>query len=50
MLRAGTVYVNSLGQLRARAVLRLQSSGLGREAGHDGLDAYLETEDILTAL
>jgi acyl-CoA reductase-like NAD-dependent aldehyde dehydrogenase len=51
MLRAGTVYVNTWGNSEPPAPFGgVKASGVGREHGHDGLDAYLETKTVWTAL
>jgi acyl-CoA reductase-like NAD-dependent aldehyde dehydrogenase len=51
MLRAGSVYVNTWGLVDPSAPFGgFKASGLGREHGHDGLDAYLETKTVWTAL
>jgi acyl-CoA reductase-like NAD-dependent aldehyde dehydrogenase len=51
MLRAGSVYINSWGLADPSAPFGgFKASGLGREHGHDGLDAYLETKSVWTAL
>jgi acyl-CoA reductase-like NAD-dependent aldehyde dehydrogenase len=51
MLRAGSVYINTWGNVEAPAPFGgFKSSGIGREHGHDGLDAYLETKTVWTAL
>jgi acyl-CoA reductase-like NAD-dependent aldehyde dehydrogenase len=51
MLRAGTVYINTWGNSEPPAPFGgFKASGLGREHGHDGLDAYLETKTVWTAL
>jgi acyl-CoA reductase-like NAD-dependent aldehyde dehydrogenase len=51
MLRAGSVYVNTWGLADPSAPFGgFKASGLGREHGHDGLDAYLETKTVWTAL
>jgi acyl-CoA reductase-like NAD-dependent aldehyde dehydrogenase len=51
MLRAGSVYVNTWGNVEPPAPFGgFKASGLGREHGHDGLDAYLETKTVWTAL
>jgi acyl-CoA reductase-like NAD-dependent aldehyde dehydrogenase len=51
MLRAGMVYVNTWGVVDPSAPFGgFKSSGIGREHGHDGLDAYLETKTVWTAL
>ena len=51
MLRAGTVYINTWGLVESPAPFGgFKASGIGREHGHDGLDAYLETKTVWTAL
>jgi aldehyde dehydrogenase (NAD+) len=51
MLRAGSVYINSWGLADPAAPFGgFKASGVGREHGHDGLDAYLETKTVWTAL
>jgi acyl-CoA reductase-like NAD-dependent aldehyde dehydrogenase len=51
MLRAGTVYVNTWGLVDPSTPFGgFKASGIGREHGHDGLDAYLETKTVWTAL
>jgi acyl-CoA reductase-like NAD-dependent aldehyde dehydrogenase len=51
MLRAGSIYVNTWGNVEPPAPFGgFKASGLGREHGHDGLDAYLETKTVWTAL
>jgi acyl-CoA reductase-like NAD-dependent aldehyde dehydrogenase len=51
MLRAGSVYVNTWGNVESPAPFGgIKASGVGREHGHDGLDAYLETKTVWTAL
>jgi acyl-CoA reductase-like NAD-dependent aldehyde dehydrogenase len=51
MLKAGSVYVNAWGLADAAAPFGgFKASGLGREHGHEGLDAYLETKTVWTAL
>jgi acyl-CoA reductase-like NAD-dependent aldehyde dehydrogenase len=51
LLRAGSVYVNTWGAVDPSAPFGgFKASGLGREHGHDGLDAYLETKSVWTAL
>ncbi len=51
MLRAGSVYVNTWGAVDPSAPFGgFKASGIGREHGHDGLDAYLETKTVWTAL
>ncbi|HTB50552.1 MAG TPA: aldehyde dehydrogenase family protein [Solirubrobacteraceae bacterium] len=51
MLRAGSVYINHWGGADACAPFGgFKASGVGREHGHDGLDAYLETKTVWTAL
>jgi acyl-CoA reductase-like NAD-dependent aldehyde dehydrogenase len=50
-LRAGMVYVNTWGVVDPSAPFGgFKASGIGREHGHDGLDAYLETKTVWTAL
>jgi acyl-CoA reductase-like NAD-dependent aldehyde dehydrogenase len=51
MLRAGSVYINQCGAVDPSAPFGgFKASGVGREHGHDGLDAYLETKTVWTAL
>ncbi len=51
MLRAGSVYINQWGLVDPSAPFGgFKSSGVGREHGHDGLSAYLETKTVWTAL
>jgi len=51
MLRAGMVFINTWGAVDPSAPFGgFKSSGLGREHGHDGLDAYLESKTVWTAL
>jgi acyl-CoA reductase-like NAD-dependent aldehyde dehydrogenase len=51
LLRAGSVYINQWGLVDPSAPFGgFKSSGVGREHGHDGLDAYLETKTVWTAL
>jgi acyl-CoA reductase-like NAD-dependent aldehyde dehydrogenase len=51
LLRAGSVYINHWGGTDPAAPFGgFKSSGVGREHGHDGLDAYLETKTVWTAL
>jgi acyl-CoA reductase-like NAD-dependent aldehyde dehydrogenase len=51
LLRAGSVYINHWGGSDPAAPFGgFKSSGVGREHGHDGLDAYLETKTVWTAL
>jgi acyl-CoA reductase-like NAD-dependent aldehyde dehydrogenase len=51
LLRAGMVYVNSWGAVDPSAPFGgFKSSGVGREHGRDGLDAYLESKTVWTAL
>src|ERR1700677_211656 len=51
LLRAGMVYVNNWGAVDPSAPFGgFKASGIGREHGHDGLDAYLETKTVWTAL
>ncbi len=51
MLHAGMVYINVWGVVDPAAPFGgFKASGIGREHGHDGLDAYLETKTVWTAL
>ena len=51
MLRAGSVYINTWGLVDPSTPFGgFKASGIGREHGHDGLDAYLETKTVWTAL
>ncbi len=51
MLHAGSVYINHWGGSDPAAPFGgFKASGIGREHGHDGLDAYLETKTVWTAL
>src|SRR5437764_1458844 len=51
MLRAGSVYVNCWGLADPAAPFGgFKASGIGREHGHDGLAAYLESKSVWTAL
>jgi acyl-CoA reductase-like NAD-dependent aldehyde dehydrogenase len=51
MLRAGMVYINTWGAVDPAAPFGgFKASGIGREHGHDGLDAYLETKTVWAAL
>jgi acyl-CoA reductase-like NAD-dependent aldehyde dehydrogenase len=51
MLRAGSVYVNCWGASDPAAPFGgFKASGVGREHGQAGLDAYLETKTVWTAL
>ena len=51
LLRAGMVYVNTWGVVDPSAPFGgFKASGIGREHGHDGLDAYLETKTVWAAL
>jgi acyl-CoA reductase-like NAD-dependent aldehyde dehydrogenase len=51
MLRAGMVYINTWGVVDPAAPFGgFKASGIGREHGHDGLSAYLETKTVWTAL
>jgi acyl-CoA reductase-like NAD-dependent aldehyde dehydrogenase len=51
LLRAGSVYVNTWGNVEPPVPFGgFKSSGVGREHGHDGLDAYLETKSVWAAL
>jgi acyl-CoA reductase-like NAD-dependent aldehyde dehydrogenase len=49
LLKAGSVYVNCWGEVDAGAPFGgFKASGLGREHGRDGLEAYLETKTVWT--
>ncbi len=51
MLKAGSVYVNCWGEVDPAAPFGgYKSSGLGREHGREGLDAYLETKTVWNKL
>jgi aldehyde dehydrogenase (NAD+)/phenylacetaldehyde dehydrogenase len=51
MLRAGMVYINTWGLVEPNTPFGgFKASGVGREHGHDGLEAYLETKTVWTAL
>jgi acyl-CoA reductase-like NAD-dependent aldehyde dehydrogenase len=51
LLRAGMVYVNCWGLADPAAPFGgFKASGIGREHGHDGLSAYLESKTVWTAL
>ncbi|HEX5309859.1 MAG TPA: aldehyde dehydrogenase family protein [Solirubrobacteraceae bacterium] len=51
LLRAGSVYINHWGGADPAAPFGgFKASGVGREHGRDGLDAYLETKTVWTAL
>jgi acyl-CoA reductase-like NAD-dependent aldehyde dehydrogenase len=51
MLRAGMVYINTWGAVDPSAPFGgFKASGIGREHGHDGLSAYLESKTVWTAL
>ena len=51
LLRAGSVYINHWGGADPAAPFGgFKASGVGREHGHTGLDAYLETKSVWTAL
>jgi acyl-CoA reductase-like NAD-dependent aldehyde dehydrogenase len=50
MLRAGSVYINTWGLVEPNTPFGgFKASGVGREHGHDGLEAYLETKTVWTA-
>jgi acyl-CoA reductase-like NAD-dependent aldehyde dehydrogenase len=50
-LRAGSVYINRWGMSDPAAPFGgVKSSGVGRDHGHEGLDAYLETKTVWTGL
>ncbi len=51
MLHAGMVFINTWGAVDPSAPFGgFKASGIGREHGHDGLSAYLETKTVWTAL
>jgi acyl-CoA reductase-like NAD-dependent aldehyde dehydrogenase len=51
MLRAGSVYVNLWGLVEPSTPFGgFKASGVGREHGHEGLEAYLETKTVWTGL
>jgi acyl-CoA reductase-like NAD-dependent aldehyde dehydrogenase len=51
LLRAGSVYVNTWSTSDPAAPFGgFKSSGIGREHGHAGLDAYLENKTVFVAL
>jgi acyl-CoA reductase-like NAD-dependent aldehyde dehydrogenase len=51
MLHAGMVYINTWGVVDPSAPFGgIKASGIGREHGRDGLEAYLETKTVWTAL
>ena len=51
LLRAGFVYVNTWGGVEASTPFGgFKASGVGREHGHAGLEAYLETKTVYAAL
>ena len=50
-LRAGTVWINAYRSVGPMAPFGgFKSSGIGREHGHDGLEAYLESKSVFVAL
>src|SRR5215212_3181195 len=51
LLKAGSVYINRWGQSNPAAPFGgYKASGIGREHGRTGLDAYLETKTVWAAL
>jgi acyl-CoA reductase-like NAD-dependent aldehyde dehydrogenase len=51
LLQAGSVYVNCWGEVDPGAPFGgYKASGLGREHGREGLDAYLETKTVWTKI
>jgi acyl-CoA reductase-like NAD-dependent aldehyde dehydrogenase len=51
LLRAGSVYVNCWGEVDPGAPFGgYKASGIGREHGREGLEAYLETKTVWTKL
>jgi acyl-CoA reductase-like NAD-dependent aldehyde dehydrogenase len=50
-LKAGSIYINAWGMADAAAPFGgYKASGIGREHGHAGLEAYLETKTVWTSL
>jgi acyl-CoA reductase-like NAD-dependent aldehyde dehydrogenase len=51
LLKAGSVYVNCWGEVDPGAPFGgYKASGIGREHGREGLEAYLETKTVMTKL
>ena len=51
LLRAGSIYINGWGLSDAAAPFGgYKASGIGREHGHAGLEAYLETKTVWAGL
>jgi acyl-CoA reductase-like NAD-dependent aldehyde dehydrogenase len=51
LLKAGSVYVNCWGEVDPGAPFGgYKASGIGREHGHEGLEAYLETKTVWAKL
>jgi acyl-CoA reductase-like NAD-dependent aldehyde dehydrogenase len=51
LLRAGSIYLNTWGESDPAAPFGgFKASGIGREHGHAGLESYLETKTVFTAL
>jgi acyl-CoA reductase-like NAD-dependent aldehyde dehydrogenase len=51
MLQAGSIYINQWGMADAAAPFGgYKASGVGREHGHAGLEAYLETKTVWASL
>ncbi len=51
LLRAGSVYINAWGLVSPSLPFGgFKASGLGREHGHDGVDAYLEPKSVFVSL
>src|SRR3954453_12293457 len=51
LLRARSVYINPWGGSDPSAPFGgFKASGIGREHGREGLEAYLETKTVMTAL
>ena len=49
LLKAGSVYVNCWGEVDGGAPFGgYKASGIGREHGREGLEAYLETKTVWT--
>ncbi len=51
LLKAGSVYINCWGEVDAGAPFGgYKASGIGREHGREGLEAYLETKTVWTKI
>jgi acyl-CoA reductase-like NAD-dependent aldehyde dehydrogenase len=50
LLKAGSVYINCWGEVDPGAPFGgYKASGIGREHGREGLEAYLETKTVWTS-